>query len=210
MRRAAVALAVLSLAACSDPEKDRLRETTIPTYDATTGRLIEVTFDSNKNGVIDTWTTMDGTRPVLTRIDSNEDGRIDRWEYYGPDGRLVKVGFSRKNDGTADAWAFEGPDGRIERIEISSLGDEDKIDRREFYEGEELLRVEDDTTGDGLVDKWETYRNGAVLTASFDENGDGKPDRRVTYEGGELVLIETDPDVTGRYTRKTVVKKGGG
>jgi hypothetical protein len=49
-----------------------------------------------------------------------------------------------------------------------------------------------------------------VLTASFDENGDGKPDRRVTYEGGELVLIETDPDVTGRYTRKTVVKKGGG
>lgn len=199
-------MAVLALAACSDPEKERLRETTIPTYDKSTGKLVELTFDSNKNGVIDTWTTMDGSRPVLTRIDRNEDGRIDRWEHHGPDGKLAKVGFSRKDDGTADAWAFEGPDGRIERIEISSLADESKIDRWEFYDATGLMRAEDDTTGDGLVDKWETYLDGAVQTAAFDENGDGKPDRRFTYEGGQLVLIETEPDVTGKYTRRTPVQ----
>lgn len=199
-------MAVLALAACSDPEKERLRQTTIPTYDKSTGKLVELTFDSNKNGVVDTWTTMDGSRPVLTRIDRNEDGRIDRWEHYGPDGKLAKVGFSRKDDGTADAWAFEGPDGRIERIEISSLADESKIDRWEFYDATGLMRAEDDTTGDGLVDKWETYRDGAVQTAAFDENGDGKPDRRFTYEGGQLVLIETEPDVTGKYTRRTPVQ----
>jgi hypothetical protein len=196
------ALAVLSLAACSDPEKERLRETTIPTYDQTTGKLVELTFDSNKSGRIDTWTTMDGARPVLTRVDRNEDGRIDRWEYYGPDGKLVKVGFSRSDDGTPDAWAFEGPDGRIERIEISSAGDENRIDRWEFYDTAGLVRAEEDTNGDGLADKWETYEDGAVKTAAFDENGDGRPDRRLTYQDGRLILIESEPDVLGNYTRR--------
>ncbi|CAN5826090.1 hypothetical protein BH23PLA1_BH23PLA1_44150 [soil metagenome] len=204
MRRLTLALAVLLLAGCSDPEKERLRETTIPTYDKTTGKLVELTFDSNKDGRIDTWTTMDGARPVLTRMDRDGDGQIDRWEHYGPDGKLVKVGFSRKNDGQADAWAFEGPDGLIERIEISSIADEKRIDRWEFYDAAGLVRAEDDTSGDGLVDKWETYENGAVKTAAFDENADGKPDRRFTYEDGRLVLIETDPDVTGRYTKRIV------
>ena len=95
-------LAAVALFGCSDPEKDRLRETTKPTYDKTTGKLTELTFDSNKNGTIDTWTQMDGARPVLTRMDRNEDGRLDRWEYYGGDGKLQKVGFSRKDDGKPD------------------------------------------------------------------------------------------------------------
>lgn len=204
MRRIFVALAVLSLAGCSDPEKERLRETTIPTYDKSTGKLVELTFDMNKNGVIDTWTTMDGARPVLTRMDTNEDGKIDRWEYMGPDGKLVKVGFSRADDGKPDAWAYEAPGGgRVERIEISSVADENRIDRWEFYdEAGTLVRAEEDTNQDGVVDKWETYANGVVQTAAFDENGDGKPDRRLTYEDGRLVLIETEPDVTGHYTKR--------
>jgi hypothetical protein len=208
MRRSFVllVLAVLCLAGCSDPEKERLRETTRPTYDKTTGKLTELTFDSNKNGTIDTWTQMDGARPVLTRMDRNEDGKHDRWEYYGPDAQLQKVGFSRKDDGKADAWAFSGKDGKIERIEISSLADEKKIDRWEHYDAAGLVRAEDDTNADGVVDKWETYQNGVVKTASFDENGDGKADRRFTYEGGTLVLIETEPDVTGNYGKRVVVK----
>jgi hypothetical protein len=204
MRRCLLALAVLSLAGCSDPDKERLRETTIPTYDTKTGKLVELTFDSNKNGRIDTWTTMDGARPVLTRIDRDEDGKIDRWEHYGPDGKLVKVGFSRRDDGNADAWAFEGPDGKVERVEVSSLADENRIDRWEFYDAAGLVRAEEDTNADGLVDKWETYENGAVKTAAFDENGDGKPDRRLTYDGGRLVLIESEPDVTGTYLKRLV------
>jgi hypothetical protein len=199
-------LGLVCLSGCSDPEKERLRETTKPTYDKTTGKLTELTFDSNKNGTIDTWTQMDGARPVLTRMDRNEDGRLDRWEHYGPDSKLQKVGFSRKDDGKADAWAFSGPDGRIERIEISSLADETKIDRWEHYDANGLARAEDDTNADGVVEKWETYENGAVKTASFDENGDGKPDRRFTYEAGALVLIETEPDPLGNYTKRTPVR----
>jgi hypothetical protein len=210
-----VAAGIACLVSCSDREKDRLRATTRPTYDTKTGKLTELTFDSNKNGRIDTWTEMDGTRPVLSRIDRDEDGKIDRWEYYDYKGQLLKVGFSRKDDGKVDAWAFSGPDGKLQRIEISSSGDEKRIDRWEYYDsapGKDadavpvLVRAEEDTDGNGAPDKWQTYENGAIKTASFDENGDGKPDRRLIYAGGTLVSIETAPDGSGKFTKRVAIK----
>lgn len=208
MKKTVLLLAVvcLSVPGCSDPEKERLKQTTLPTYDKTTGRLKELTFDQDKNGKIDTWTDMDGARPVLTRMDRNEDGKLDRWEYYNPQGQLEKVGFSRKDDGKADAWAFAGADGKIERIEISSTADVNKIDRWEQYDAIGLVRAEEDTNADGRPDKWETYEGGAVKSAAFDENADGRPDRRLTYQGGTLLLIETEPDAAGNFTRRVDVK----
>ena len=200
-------VALVLIGGCSDSEKDRLRATTKPTYDPATGRLTALTFDSNKNGTIDTWTEMAGSRPVLTRLDRNEDGRIDRWEYYGSDGTLLKVGFSRKDDGKVDAWAYSSTDGKIERIEMSSVGDERKIDRWERHDANGLAAADNDANADGIVDKWETYQNGAVKTASFDESGDGKPDRRFTYEAGSLVLIETEPRGDGTYANRVPVKQ---
>ena len=115
-----LAAIALCLAACSDPEKERIKQTTKATYDQKTGKLTELTYDRNKNGKIDTWTEMDGSRPVRSRSDLDEDGKLDRWEYYDDKGGLVKVGFSRKQDGRPDAWAFSGPDGKVQRVEISS------------------------------------------------------------------------------------------
>src|SRR5262245_32066453 len=206
MRKAAILLILAGSWACSNPEAARLRETTKATYDKTTGKLKELTYDSNKNGRIDTWTEMDGARPVRSRLDKNEDGKIDRWEYYDDKGALAKVGFSRKDDGKPDAWAYAGADGRVERIEISSTGDEKKIDRWEHYDAAGLTAVEEDTNGDGAPDKWETYAGGALKTAAFDETGDGKPDRRLTYTDGRLAFIESDPDATGSFTKRTAVK----
>jgi hypothetical protein len=202
----AAACVAIGLAACSDPDTARIKQTTKATYDKTTGKLTELTYDRNKNGKIDTWTEMDGTRPVRSRSDLDEDGKIDRWEYYDEKGGLTKVGFSRKQDGHADAWAFSGPDGKVARVEISSTADEKKIDRWEFYEAGVLVRVEEDTNGDGRADKWETYESGAVKTAAMDQDGDGRPDRRLTYAGGALVLIESDPDASGTYRKAVQVK----
>jgi hypothetical protein len=202
-------IAILSLcvaAACSNPQKEREKLGIKPTYDKTTGKLKELTYDANHNGKVDTWTDMDGARPVQTRIDRNEDGKIDRWEYYDESAKLVKVGFSRKDDGKPDAWAYGAPD-RLERVEVSSTGDEHKIDRWEHYANGVLVSAEEDTNKDGAPDKWETYEGGAVKTAAFDENGNGKPDRRLTYAGGALVSIETAPDAAGNYTKKIPVKQ---
>ena len=200
-------LVVLTAAACSDPDTERIKKTTLPTYDPKTGRLTELTFDKNKNGTIDTWTDMDGTRPLRTRIDLDEDGKIDRWEYYDDKGGLAKVGFSRKKDGKVDAWAFAAPDGTLARVEISSTGDEKRIDRWEFYEEGRLVRAEEDVDRNGKVDRWETHDgNGGLKTAALDEDSDGRADRRLTYNGGSLTLIESAPDAAGRFTKRVEVK----
>ena len=216
--RAALAFAVLAclLAACSDPDRENIKKTTIPTYDKKTGKLTQLTYDRNHNGVIDTWTDMDGTRPVMSRIDLNEDGKIDRWEYYGGHGELLKVGFSRRDNGKPDAWAYAGPDGKVIRVEISSTGDEKKIDRWEHYDAAlagpngdatgALVSAEEDTDGDGKPDKWETYENGVIKTVAFDEDHTGQPTRRLTYKDGALVLIEANPDGKGGFLTHTPVK----
>jgi hypothetical protein len=211
-RRVLIAAAIALAAACRDPESERLRATTQASYDRTTGKLTELTSDANRNGTVDTWTEMDGARPVRSRSDRNEDGRLDRWEYYDASGRLAKVGLSRADDGTPDAWAFAGADGRIARIEVSSVRDETKVDRWEYYlpaagGGDGVLaRVEEDTNRDGRKDKWERFEGGALTTAEFDGDGDGRPDRRLTYRGAELVRIEHTPDASGHYTQSTSVK----
>jgi hypothetical protein len=193
-------------AACSDPEKARIRETTRPTYDKGTGRLTQLTYDANKNGTIDTWTDMDGARALRSRVDLDEDGTIDRWEYYDETGALAKVGFSRTRKNRPDAWAFSGPDGQVARVESSSTADEKRIDRREYYERGLVLRAEIDADVDGRPEQWETYESGALKTAAIDENGDGRPDRRLTYAGGALVLIESEPDPSGVFHARVVVK----
>ena len=200
----AVALAAVAVA-CSNAGRGGEADIR-PTYDKSTGRLTELTYDSNHNGHPDTWTEMDGARPVRNRIDENEDGTIDQWEYYDGQGKLVKVAFSRANNGKADAWAFPGEDGRVHRIEISSTGDENEIDRWEHYDDSGLVSAEEDTNADGVVDRWETYRNGVLVAVSFDETGDGRVDRRLTYEDGALVAIETDPDPAGNLTKRRAVK----
>ena len=196
-------------AACSDPERERLKSTTRATYDERSGRLKELTYDANGNGRIDTWTEMDGSRPVRSRLDRNEDGLIDRWEYYDAAGRVVKVGFSRRDNGQPDAWAQPGPEGRIARVLVSSTADESKIDRWESYDPatpDLLTAAEEDTNHDGRPDKWERYSAGQLQAALFDENGDGRPDRRLTYRTGTLVLIESEPDSGGQFRRRVEVK----
>jgi hypothetical protein len=204
-----IALCILPFA-CADPETDpeqqRLAATTRPSYDTATGKLTELTFDFNKNGKIDTWTQMNGARPVLTRMDRDEDGKVDRWEYLDDKAKLVKVGFSRGNTGKPDAWAYEGADGQVERVEVSSAGDESTIDRWERYSGGVLIEADDDTDHDGRPDKWETYANGAVKTVAFDENKDGRPDRRLTYDRGTLVSVESEPDGSGKYLKTALVR----
>lgn len=204
-----IAVALLVCSSCSDPERDRVKATTQATYDEASGRLKELTYDANRNGRIDTWTEMDGSRPVRSRLDRDEDGRIDRWEYYDAAGRLVKVGFSRRDNGQPDAWAEPGPEGRIGRVLVSSSGDETRIDRWETYDPaapDVLAAVEEDTNHDGRPDRWETYAAGQLQKASFDENADGRADRQLTYRAGSLVLIESEPDGTGQFRRRVEVK----
>jgi len=126
------------------------------TYSKASGKLELITYDTNKDGKVDAWSRMDGTRLVSMEIDRDFDGIVDRWEHYSAGGALEKVGFSRAKDGKADAWAFQGDDGQIARIEVS-------------------------TNRDGKVNRVKFYEIGVLASVELDTNHDGRPDRRLTY-----------------------------
>jgi hypothetical protein len=218
---AALVATAAGAAGCSDPEAARVKSTTQASYDFDTGKLTEITYDQNKNGRIDTWTSMDGARPVSSRLDTNEDGQLDRWETYGPDGKLVEVAWERapvpsatdpapKFTGKPNATAKIAADGSttIEYYETSDVTGQKDITRREFYTAAQAMtHAEEDSDGDGLMDRFETYVDGLIRTVEFDEKKpyDGKPDRRMTYSAdGGIVLIETEPDGKGGYLKKVV------
>lgn len=203
------ALAVAG-AACADPDAARIRATTQATYDPKTGRLTRLTGDLNKDGRIDTYTYMDGTKVLRSEIDADQDGKIEKWEFHGDDGKVVRVAISREKNGKPDTWMYPGADGTLARAEISSEQDEKKIDRWEWYEAEQLVRAEEDASGDGKVDKWEVHRSGALVSVMLDENYDGTPDRRLNYgSAGRLVSIESEPDGRGGFRKKITVAADG-
>ena len=162
-----------------------------PTYDPATGRLTRLAYDSNGNGKDDAWAYMDGARLVRLEADENEDGHIDRWEYYA----AAEGAGSGGAVSTAAGSARQSP----ERIDRSTRFD-GRVSRREFFEGDEMVRVEEDTNGDGVLDKWETYVNGTLATMAIDTSGRGRPDRRFIYRpDGSLDRVEADSTGAGRF-----------
>jgi hypothetical protein len=165
---AALAASVAAGGCSSPPEAPRGNDQIRPTYNEKTGRLEKITYDRNRDGKVDAWTFMNGTRVVRAELDDNHDGQVDRWEFYdtadtggaSPSGApaagvLVRVESSTRNDGT--------------------------VSRREYYERGQRARAEEDTDGDGKVDKWETWADRALSTILLDTDGDGRADRRLTY-----------------------------
>jgi hypothetical protein len=169
-----------------------------PVYDPATGRLQQLRYDSDKNGSADTVSYMDGASLLRIEVDKDEDGRVERWEYYGPDRRLEKVGFSRSNDGKEDAWSFAGADGSVLRIEISTERD-GRITRVEHFEGGLLVRAEADDDRDGRMDRWESYQDERLSAVAFDTARRGTPDRRIVYTRDGNARVEVDPDGDGIF-----------
>lgn len=88
---------------------------------------------------------------------------------------LVKSGFSLRGNGVIDAWAYRDAQGRLHKIEVSRQQN-GKVDRWEYYAGDQLERVELDEDRDGRVDRWQTYEGGILIRETRDQDGDGQPD----------------------------------
>lgn len=131
-------------------------------YDNKTGHLKKLSMDLDKNGVIDTWTYMDGTRIDRIEMDKNEDGKIDRWEHYA-DGKLTSIGTSTRGDGVEDQWTYQTAQGLLDRVET-------------------------DTDRDGKIDKWERYeaspepgRPPVLRVVESEPDASGHPMLRLLY-----------------------------
>lgn len=172
-----VALVPLGIACDSTQAPTADGHTVTPEYDAKTATLKSLALDSKRDGRIDTWAYMDGTRLIRIEADENGDGRVDRWEYYPSEATVAKTGLR----------PFQAP----ERVERATRYD-GKVSRWEYFEQGALVRVEEDTDGDGKIDKWETYKDGSLAEMALDTDHLGKPSRRLIYKSdGSLDHVET-------------------
>jgi hypothetical protein len=186
------------MSACGDSRRDEARKRITPEYDKATGKLTLLKYDSNGNGVVDTWSYMDGARVVRIEIDKDEDGKIDRWEYYDANQKLEKIASSRAGDGKPDSWSYLGPDGTIDHVDVSTRHD-GKQNRIEHYKKDLLVAAEEDDDGDGNVDKWEVYEGDHLASIAFDTTHRGTPDRRLIYGPNGTARLEIDPKGTGQF-----------
>ena len=190
-----------SFAACSSTPDSRRA---VPSYDAFSGRLVQLSADQDGDREVDQWTYLDGNRPLRGEADTDGDGRVDRWEYFDANARLLRVGTSSRNDGVEDSWAYaQAVDGES-RVDRSRNRDR-SVDRREFFKGDVMTRAEEDTNGDGRIDRWDRYEGGVLRDASFDTSfAIGRPDRRLVYDAqGKFIAVEEDSERDGTFVRLT-------
>lgn len=153
------------------------------------GRLQRLEYDSNGDGRPDQIAHHQGSKtPRTIEVDEDFDGGADRWEDYDPEGRLAKVGTSRRGRGP-DLWTTTDAEGRPVRREYDEDGD-GKPDRWEVLAGGLVERVEIDADRNGRPDRWQAWRRGALASEDLDTDGDGRPDRRLRYEQGRVVGLE--------------------
>ena len=189
------------IAACNTPADPRRA---VPSYDAFTGRLVQLSADQDGDGRVEQWTYLNGNLPLRGEADTDGDGRVDRWEYFDANARLQRVGTSSRNDGVEDTWTYvQAVDGES-RVDRSR--DRDRhIDRREFFRGDVMTRAEEDSNGDGRLDRWDRYDGGVLREAAFDIGLlTGRPDRRIVYDAkGQFVAVEEDVERDGTFVRLT-------
>jgi hypothetical protein len=187
MRNSLLTLLLTSTLACApqtpEPSGTAVAPAVTPSYNASTGRLEQLTADRNADGKIDTWAFMDGVRLQRIEIDRDADGRPDRWEHYedAPPGQDAPGGV------------------RLTTVE-ERHAPEGIVTRREFYTGGVLERVEEDTSDSGRINKWEFYTGGVLARVELDLAGRGTADQRLLYgPTGEVERVERDPDGDGRF-----------
>ena len=175
---------------------------TVPSYDAFSGRLVQLSADQSGDGRINQWTYLDGNRVYRGEADADGDGHIDRWEYFDANSRLTRVGTSTANDGVEDTWTMVtlvNGEGRVDR----SVARDRHIDRHEYYVDGALVRVELDSNGDGRVDRWDHYEQGVLRDVQFDTSlSASRANRRLLYDAqGRFARAEADDDGDGRFER---------
>ena len=105
---------------------------------------------------------------------------VDKGQYeslYRPDGSIERLVYDRNGDRTADAVLLYGPDGAVRQAELDTNLDK-VIDRWEYFEGGELVRVGFTRRTPGVPDYWDIVSpDGAISIREYDDDGDGKVDR---------------------------------
>ncbi len=155
-----------------DVEAQRARFGTL-----STAGLDVVTFDLNTDGHADQTHYLRGGELARVERDLNFDGVTDTYEHY-KDAVLVQEELDLDLDGIVDV-VVDIVDGQVEQKRYA-MGFRADLVIAQWYSPEgQLLRVERDTNGDGVVDLWEHFKPGEsrAFRRQIDTDGDGEPDK---------------------------------
>jgi hypothetical protein len=150
------------------------------------GRPARERFDDDGDGVVERSVFLDPAsgQPARVEEDLNRDGRVDSWSEYGG-GELVRRRVDSTGSGVVDAWTFYRG-GVPFRHEQDTNGDGFR-DRIGHYENGKLAREAQDLDGDGHPDRIARFdATGEMVELDEDADGNGVIDQRSFYRGGKL------------------------
>ncbi len=136
------------------------------------------TLDLNRDERADRWTITNGAgQLVRVEHDLNFDGNPDLWQYFDPQtSKLVEEELDLDFDFRVDLVVYY-QDGVLARKDLS-LAFDGQFTVAKFYDNQgELLRIEEDSDGDGKIDRWDYFEGGRRARIGWDEDKDGQPDK---------------------------------
>jgi hypothetical protein len=85
-----------------------------------------------------------------------------------------------------------------------------KVDHVEIYDAKgAIVRVENDTKGDGKINEWIYYENGIPVKAEKDLTGSGKPNMTLFYDSkGQVTKSEADTNGDGKIDEWVYYENG--
>ncbi len=107
-------------------------------------------------------------------IDVTGDEIINVRRHYDDHGNVEREENDQNLDGTIDT-ILEFTGGELSRKKVMTDDGEDVAEYRIYYD-DELVRIEQDSSGNGQIDRWEHYEGGVLLRIGRDTNSDGSAD----------------------------------
>ncbi len=137
-------------------------------------------LDANGDGRADITIVREDGREVCRAADINFDGVVDTWTYLDGAGQLRRRELDFDRDGKIDEIATFRSGVVVEKHRSTSgLA---QLDTWEFYTNGTLARTERDSDGDERVDQWWEYGGNGCPMMHSDANRDGKPDVGTTID----------------------------
>jgi len=130
-------------------------------------------------------------------VDRNNDGRIDQW-IFRENGEIAKEVLDEDFDGRPDRKiVFDAQTHRPGRVEEDTSGN-GVLDSWTDYDDGVIARRRSDSNGDGTVDTWSFFRAGELTRHEQDTSGDGFRDVVSFFEEGRRVREERDSNGDGQ------------
>jgi hypothetical protein len=130
-------------------------------------------------------------------VDRNNDGRIDQW-IFRENGEIAKEVLDEDFDGRPDRTiVFDAQTHRPDKVEEDTSGD-GVLDSWTDYDNGAIARRRSDSNSDGTVDTWSFFRAGELARHEQDTSGDGFRDVVSFFDNGRRVREERDSNGDGQ------------